>query len=210
MVSLGLLQQLLAHETGYKVQLAVTMRPSTNTMAAVARILLERRDKIHTEWSDWIAKRLRSAPHVRRETIERQLDLILEILTELTGSLRREGNGLWLSTSEWYGRTAALRGLAAGEVVEEFQYLRELLIRHLSELATSLVPRQSMAAALRLNRLLDTATAHAVVGYTDALVESLLETQGIPLGAHETEESEVEDRLAQLERELAQLKELND
>ncbi len=179
-------------------------------MAALARTLLQRREKIHTEWSDWIAKRLRSAPHVRRETIERQLDLLLGILTELTGPLRREGSGLWLSTSEWYGRTAALRGLAAGEVVEEFQYLRELLIRHLSELATSLVPRQSLAAALRLNRLLDTATAHAVVGYTDALVESLLERQGIPLGAHETEESEVEDRLAQLERELAQLKKLND
>jgi len=71
-----------------------------------------------------------------------------------------------------------------------------------------LVPRQSMAAVLSLNRLIDTGTAHAVVGYTDALVESLLERQGIPLGAHETEESEVEDRLAQLERELVELKKL--
>ena len=123
----------------------------------------------------------------------------------MTGPHRREADGLWLSASEWYGRTAALRGLAAGEIVEEFQYLRELVIRHLSELVILLVPRQSMAAILRLNRLVDTGTAHAVVGYTDALVESLLERQGIPLGAHETEESEVEDRLAQLEAEFAQL-----
>lgn len=123
----------------------------------------------------------------------------------MTGPHRREADGLWLSASEWYGRTAALRGLAAGEIVEEFQYLRELVMRHLSELVILLVPRQSMAAILRLNRLVDTGTAHAVVGYTDALVESLLERQGIPLGAHETEESEVEDRLSQLEAEFAQL-----
>ena len=181
------------------------MRPSTNTMAAVAHTLSDRRDKIHAEWSDWIARRLAAAPHLRRETVDRQLRLLVELLTVMTGPHRREADGLWLSASEWYGRTAALRGLAAGEIVEEFQYLRELVIRHLSELVILLVPRQSMAAILRLNRLVDTGTAHAVVGYTDALVESLLERQGIPLGAHETEESEVEDRLSQLEAEFAQL-----
>ena len=190
--------------------MGVTMRASTNTMAAVAQTLSEQRDAIHSEWSDWIAKRLESAPHIRRDTIERQLRLLVELLTVMTGPHRREASGLWLSASEWYGRTAALRGLAAGEIVEEFQFLRELLIRHLAELVTSLAPRQSMAAALRLSRLVDTATAHAVVGYTDALVESLLERQGIPLGAHETEESEVEDRLAQLEVEFAQLKSSSD
>ncbi len=192
------------------LRIGVTMRPSTNTMAAVAQTLSDRRDKIHTEWSEWIAKRLATVPHLRRETIDRQLRLLVELLTVMTGPRRREANELWLSASEWYGRTAALRGLAAGEIVEEFQYLRELLIRHLLELVISLVPRQSMAAVLRLNRLMDTATAHAVVGYTDALVESLLERQGIPLGAHETEESEVEDRLAQLEVEFAQLMSTSD
>ncbi len=178
-------------------------------MAAVARTLSDQRDQIHREWANWIAKRLHSGPQFQRETIDRQLRLLVDLLSEMAGPLRREGSGLWLSASEWYGRTAALRGLAAGEIVEEFQYLRELLIRHLSELVTTLVSRQFMAAVLRLNRLVDTGTAHAVVGYTDALVESLLERQGIPLGAHETEESEVEDRLAQLERELVELKKLS-
>jgi hypothetical protein len=177
-------------------------------MAAVARTLSDQRDQVHSEWATWIAKRLHSGLQFHRDTIDRQLRLLVELLVEMAGPLRREGNELWLSASEWYGRTAALRGLAAGEIVEEFQYLRELLIRHLSELVTTLVPGQSMAAVLRLNRLIDTGTAHAVVGYTDALVESLLERQGIPLGAHETDESEVEDRLAQLERELAELKKL--
>lgn len=178
-------------------------------MAAVARVLADRRHRIHTEWSEWIANRLRTAPNLSQETIERQLALLLDVLAEMTGPMRREGRPLWLSASEWYGRTAALRGLAAGEIVEEYQYLRELLIKHLSELVASLIPRQSMAVVLRLNRLVDTGTAHAVVGYTDALVESLLERQGIPLGAHETEESEVEDRLAQLEKELKQLRQLS-
>jgi hypothetical protein len=178
-------------------------------MAAVAQILSDHQDQIHREWANWIAKRLHSGPQFQRETIDRQLHLLCDLLIEMAGPKRREGNGLWLSASEWYGRTAALRGLAAGEIVEEFQYLRELSIRHLSELVATLVPRQSVAAVLRLNRLIDTGTAHAVVGYTDALVESLLERQGIPLGAHETEESEVEDRLAQLERELVELKNID-
>jgi hypothetical protein len=177
-------------------------------MAAVAQALSARQDQVHKEWANWIAKRLHSGPQFQRETIDRQLHLLIDLLIAMAGPLRREGNGLWLSASEWYGRTAALRGLAAGEIVEEFQYLRELLIRHLSELVATFVPRQSIAAVLSLNRLIDRGTAHAVVGYTDALVESLLERQGIPLGAHETEESEVEDRLAQLERELVELKKL--
>ena len=37
-------------------RMGVTMRASTNTMAAVAQTLSEQRDPIHTEWSDWIAK----------------------------------------------------------------------------------------------------------------------------------------------------------
>ena len=55
---------------------------------------------------------------------------------------------------------------------------RELLIRRLSETVAILPPRQSIAAVLRLNRVLDRGLAHAVVGYTDALVETLLNRRG--------------------------------
>lgn len=183
------------------------MQPSTNALAAVGRILTAGRSQVHAEWTDWIVGRLSSVEHLRRETIARQLSLLLDLLTLMAGPLRREATELWLSASEWYGRTAAMRGLAAGEIVEEFQYLRELLTRRLSELFVALPAPQSMTGLVRLNQFLDTGIAHAVVGYTDALVESLLQRQGIPIGAHETDEAEIEDRLAQFEREVAQLHE---
>jgi hypothetical protein len=184
------------------------MRPSTSALEAVGQILTSGRDQIHAEWAEWVVKRLNSRQPPRRKALERQLGLLLDILNEVAGPLRRESTELWLNASEWYGRTAAQRGLAAGEIVEEFQHLRELLIRHLSEAVFSLPARKSLASVLRLNRVLDSGIAHAVVGYTDVLVESILERQGIPVGALETAESEIETRLDQFERDLAELKEL--
>ena len=181
------------------------METSATALSAVGRILSAGRDQIQAEWTNWIVGRLSSVKHVRRETIERQVSLLLNLLTQMTGPLRRESTEIWLNASEWYGRTAAQRGLAAGEIVEEFQYLRELLIRHLSDLMAALPARQSMKGILGLNRFLDLGVSHAVVGYTDALVESLLERQGIPVGAMETDDSAIEERLDQFERDLAQL-----
>jgi hypothetical protein len=63
-----------------------------------------------------------------------------------------------------------------------------------------------MAAVLRLNRILDRGLAHAVVGYTDALVETLLNRRGVPLVASEPAEDEVLQRLETLEEELEQLR----
>ena len=101
---------------------------------------------------------------------------------------------------------AAIRGLAAGEVVEEIQHLRELLIRHLSDAVFQLSPRQSMAVVLRLNGFLDKAIAHAVVGYTDTLVETLLDRRGIPIAANEPADAALDQRLTQLEEELERLR----
>ena len=183
------------------------MRPTTTALTAVGRMLVAARDNVHREWADWILKRLSTIEHFSGNTVERQLGMLLDVLIMLVGPLRRETNELWLNASEWYGRTAAQRGLAAGEIVEEFQYLREVLIRHLSQLIGSLTARQSMASVLRLNRHLDTGISHAVVGYTDTLVESLLERQGIPLGAVDAEESEIEERLEQFEEDVKRLRE---
>ena len=130
------------------------MTTSASTLAAVRRILCAGRDKLQVEWTAWIVGRLATVDHLRPETVARQVNLLLDLLVHMTGPLRRESAELWLGASELYGRTGAQRGLAAGEIVEEFQYLRELLIRHLSELIAALPARQSMAAVLRINRFL--------------------------------------------------------
>jgi hypothetical protein len=186
--------------------MGVTMRPSTSALVAVGRGIEAKRDRLISEWARWINNRLASIEHIKRETIERQLALLVDILIEMAGAPRRKSTELWLSAAEWYGRTAAERGLAAGEVVEEFQYLRELLIRELSELIATLQPRQSMASVLRLNRLLDKSIAHAVVGYTDTLVETLLNQRGVPVGALDAADTELEKRLKQLSAELDRIR----
>jgi len=150
--------------------------------------------------------RVGATPTVRPQTLERQLRLLIDLLIETAGPLRRAAVELWLIASEGYGRTAAERGLAAGEVVEELQHLRELLIRHLSELIAALPARASMATVLRLNRILDTGLTHAVVGYTDTLVETLFAQRGVPVGASGPVEDEIAQRLTNMETELERLR----
>lgn len=185
------------------------MRPSQPNLLAVSRALAGQRDRLVADWTRWILARVGASPTVRPETLERQLRLLVELLIETAGPLRRSALELWLLASEGYGRTAAERGLAAGEVVEELQHLRELLIRRLSELIAALPARASMATVLRLNRILDSGITHAVVGYTDTLVETLFAQRGVPVGASGPVEDEIAQRLAHVEAELEQLRRRN-
>jgi hypothetical protein len=182
------------------------MRPSHPTIIAVGRALAAARDQLVAEWARWTLERVAAAPTVRAATVGRQLGILVDILVEMAGPRRRKAHDLWVTACEGYGRTAAERGLAAGEVVEEIQYLRELLIRHLSEVIAALPGRASMAHVLRLNRLVDTGIAHAVVGYTDALVETLFNQRGVPVGVSGPLEDEIAQRLTQAENELARLR----
>ena len=185
----------------------VRMRPSNPALEAFTGSLQGQRDRLVVEWSEWITQRMTEAPHIKRPTVERHLRLLVDILIETAGPFRRHATELWYVGCEVYGQTAAARGLAAGEVVEELQQLRELLIRLLSETIASLPARQSIAGVLRLNRTLDRGITHAVVGYTDALVETLLNRRGVPIVASEPAEDEVLQRLAHLEEELTELRE---
>lgn len=185
------------------------MRPSNPAIKALTESLQEQRDHLVAEWLDWVRHRTAQAPHIPLPTVESYLGLMVDLIIELAGPLRRQATELWFSVCEAYGQTAAARGLAAGEVVEELQQLRELLIRELSETVANLTKRQAIAAVLRLNRTLDRGLAHAVVGYTDALVEGLLYRRGVPIVASEPAEDEVLQRLELLREELAQLRERN-
>lgn len=136
--------------------------------------MAEHRDAMVNRWVDWLGDRLTGTRAVPREVVEEEFRLLIDIFTSMVGPLRRETKSVWSRAAECYGRHAAARGLAAGEVVEEMQYLRELLIRYLAPAIAALRPRQGMALLLRLNRLVDKGVAEAVVGYTDELVTSIL------------------------------------
>ena len=186
--------------------MGLTMRPSSTSLTAVSRAMTAGRDELVREWAAWILHRTAEGPHVDRPILERQLRLLVEIVIQLTGPVRRKAAQLWFDACEHYGRIGAARGLAAGEVVEEMQHLRELLIRHLSDIIAALPARYSMATVLRLNRQLDKGIAQAVVGYTDALVETLFNQNGVPVFVHDQPDPEIGSRLEQFETELEQVR----
>ena len=182
------------------------MRPSQPTLLAIGRAIKSRRDRIVEAWSSWAVARTAGTPTLSPEVLHRFLTLLVDVLGETASPMRRAALELWLAATESFGRTSADRGLAAGEVVEEMQYLRELLIRYLSETITALPPRASLATTLRLNRILDKGTAHAVVGYTDGLVEALFERRGVPVGGRGEGDEAALQRLEHYESELARLR----
>lgn len=149
------------------------MRLSHPTQLAAAKATLDARDAMAAEWADWLVDRAGSRS-IPRDTVERQFRLVIGTLVEMLGPLKREAKLVWQHVMEHYGRTAAARGLAAGEVVEELQQLRVLLIKYIGGSVAAMRPRRAVAVFLRLNAIVDRGIAAAVVGYTDALVASLL------------------------------------
>jgi hypothetical protein len=178
------------------------VRASQPALLAAGRVIAELRDQMVGQWADWLGDRITAAPTIPRAVVEREFGILLEIISEMVGPLRREVDTVWVHACEHYGRIAATRGLAAGEVVEELQFLRELLIRNLAPILAAMRARQGMAIMLRLNRVIDRGIAVAVVGYTDALVATLFAQNGVPAFAPDVDAADVDRQLDSLEHEL--------
>ena len=154
------------------------------------------------EWADWLAERSGSR-NIPRSLVERQLRLVVDGLVEMLGPMRREAKVVWQQLMEHYGRIAAARGLAAGEVVEEIQQLRSLLIQHIGASVAAMRPRRAVAVFLRLNGIMDKGIALAVVGYTDALVANLLMTDRTTQSLTEANGDDMSRQLEAIEGQLS-------
>ena len=147
------------------------------------------------EFAAWVEERLPRLVHRWHREILGRYDgahgvngLLEEFLTLLSGFLpallgphREQVEPVWIRATELFGAVAARRGLAAGEVIEEMQVLREAVIRLLYQdppLGGRI--RLSLREVLRLNRAIDTGVTHASVGHTDAMFFWLFEGSGIP------------------------------
>lgn len=166
-------------------------------------MIFDLRDDMVAQWADWLGDRMQTSTTIPRPIIERELRLIIELLGEMVGPVRRETKPVWFHACEHFGRLAAARGLAAGEVVDEMQFLRELLIRNLAPVLAAMRPRRAMAIMLQLNRVLDKGISVTVVGYTDALVATIFAQNGVPGPEAGVDAEEVSRQLEQLEGELA-------
>ena len=164
--------------------------------------MAEQRDAMITQWANWLGDRITASTTIPRSTVERELRLIIDTLIEMVGPYRRETKTVWFDVCEHYGRVAAARGLSAGEVVEEMQYLRELLTRELAPVLAAMRARPGLAIMMRLNRVLDKGIAVAVVGYTDALVATLFSQNGVPTTDAEFDVGDVERQVEAIEEAL--------
>ncbi len=163
---------------------------------------MELRNDLVAAWSKFLAARQGGTVILGIPATERLLKIIVDLLAHMSGPMRREADDTWFAATELYGRLAAVRGLAAGEVVEELQYLRELLTKDLADILVALPVRQQLPSVLRINRVLDRGVANAVVGYTDALVATMFSREGVPVPTTD----HVQELLAQLDGIESELK----
>lgn len=163
-----------------------------------------RLDRISGRWYQEMVRRDGLGDGALAEAVQDFLNLLVSFLPVLVGSHRDQVESTWAQACELFGTLAAKRGLAAGEVVEEFQILREAVIRLLYQdpPLAGRIPL-SLREVLRLNRAIDKGVTHASVGHTDALFFSLFEGSGIP-DTPPTGElvSEVESQVKAFRREL--------
>lgn len=164
--------------------------------------LLLHSESLTEYWLDEVLSRTSTNPGMER-LLGRFLRLLVAMLPRAVGHDRAHVAPLWRRAAELYGSLGAQRGLAAGDVVEEFQILREGVIRLLFQMP--LAGRDahlSLTDALQVNRFLDSGVTHASIGYTDALFFAMFQGSGVPKVPTKELVSEVEEQLRAVEEEL--------
>ena len=168
----------------------------------LARWLAERADRIRDRWLADINGRGGWTEPVE-ELITEFFDLFVDMLPHGLGPFKEQVEPLWVQAAGLFGLMAAQRGLAAGEVIEEFQMLRDAVIRFLyAEPPVAGPLRISLRDLLRVNRLIDRGVTQASVGHTDRLFFALFQGRGVSDGLTEENVSEIRTQLASIRREF--------
>ena len=152
-------------------------------------------------WFDEISHRVSMEPEMER-ILKRFLNLLTRMIPGALDHRRSVVDSVWKRAAELYGTLGAQRGLAAGDIVEEFQIVREAVVRILfqappARYGTAL----SLSDVLRLNRFLDSGVTHASIGHTDGLFFALFQGNGVSTVPTAKLVAEVEEQLESLEGE---------
>lgn len=139
------------------------------------------------------------------------LRLLVAFLPHGMGTYRHQAIPLFHQAAELYGNLGAIRGLAAGEAVEEVQILREVVLRFLfqeppGEGGAGLGLREF----LQLSRLIDQAVTHASVGHTDSLFFNLFHGTGVPESPARDVVDELHEQVRTLRSDLNRLRRLEE
>jgi hypothetical protein len=172
----------------------------------LARWLEVRSERIRDRWlSDVQSRNSGWTPDVHALTVT-FFDLFLDMLPHGLGPFKDQVEPIWVQTAELFGSMAAKRGLAAGEVIEEFQMLRDAVIRFLyAEPPVEGPLKISLRDLLRVNRFVDRGVTQASVGHTDALFFALIKGTGVAEGLTEENVGEIREQLEIIRGEFRQV-----
>lgn len=179
------------------------------TSADLSRWLEGHREAISRRWFVEVRSRGERIESPVAELLEEFLELLVRFLPLGVGPLRDQVEPIYQQAAELYGNVGAIRGLAAGESVEEMQLLREVLLRFLYRHP----PRGDADPAsvmglrefLRLNRMVDLAVTQASVGHTDTLFFNLLHEAGVADPANESTLDPIRSQIMAFSEELTRL-----
>jgi len=131
------------------------------------------------------------------------LDDLLHFLSACLGSQKDVGELIWQQATYLYGSLALQRGLAAGEVVEELQLLRTVILRLLLETPPAKLEDQRFQRDfLILNKALDQGVVRATIAYVDDLFFAHLQGSGVPESLTADVEEEMGRQLETFRKEL--------
>lgn len=188
--------------------MAPSARPDRPVLEPIelARWLESHRGVVTTRWLAGVRGRDTAWGEEINGLMEAFVELLVSMLPGTLGPLHEQVEPLWVQTAELFGSVASRRGLAAGEVIEEFQLLRDVLIRLMfDDPPQDGAARVSLRDVLRLNRIVDRGVTYASVGHTDALFFALFQGSGIPEPPDGELQEEVQDQLQAIRRELAEV-----
>ncbi len=172
----------------------------------LARWVESHRDDLIERWLAGVRGRDNGWSEGLDDLMKAFFELLVSMLPGSLGPLHDQVEPLWVQTAELFGSVASRRGLAAGEVIEEFQLFREVLIRLLfDDPPQNGAARLSLRDVLRLNRIVDRGVTYASVGHTDALFFALFQGSGIPEPPDGELQQEVRDQLQAIRKELAEV-----
>lgn len=168
-----------------------------------ARWVEARQDTLSERWLAEIRAHLAQRNAGIEALLGRFTSLLTSMLPAGLGPYREQVDPLWLQASELFGSVAAQRGLAVGEAVEEFQLLREVLIRVLytDPPGAGQIPIP-LRDLLRMNRFIDRGVTQVSVGHADVLFFALFQGTGVPDHLDEELRREVADQLDAIAAEL--------
>lgn len=168
------------------------------------RWLEDRTEVIATRWAAEVTLREGRRGDENEVLRNKFLRELVSFLPACLGERRGTGEDVWQAATHLYGSLALRRGLAAGEVVEELQLLRGVILRLLLETPPSTTGQPTLSRdLLTLNRVLDLGVVQSSVAYVDDLFFAHLQGSGIPEAVTAEVVEEVRRALVGFHRELA-------